>query len=404
MSQRVVIIGGGAAGFFAAITCAESNATCSVVILEQSSDVLSKVRISGGGRCNVTHHCFDPVDLVKYYPRGNKELLGPFHKFNPSNTVTWFEKRSVKLKTESDGRMFPVSDSSESIVGCLRKSAINAGVEIRTRTKVTGISFPSEGNGHYHISTKDEIFEADKLLIAAGSSNLIWEILKNKAYKIISPVPSLFTFNIKDPVTKLMGLSVKNAVLTIQNSKIKTDGPLLITHWGISGPAVLKASAWGAVILHDFDYNFRISIDWIPDYSSDDILDLKLSIPKKQVSSNTQFGLPQRLWQYFTDKSGIPLDKNWASLSKKEIDLLILNLKNGIFNVSGKSTFKDEFVTAGGIDLKQIDFNKFESKLHPGLYFAGEILNIDALTGGFNFQAAWTGGYIAGKAMSGISE
>jgi predicted Rossmann fold flavoprotein len=399
--KNIVIIGGGAAGYFAAITCAEKNPSCKIVILEQSGDVLNKVRISGGGRCNVTHACFDPKQLVSYYPRGARELLGPFHIFSPTETIRWFESKGVKLKKEQDGRMFPVSDDSATIVHCLKKTASALGIETFTRSKVTDLRFEDGEWNSFMISSGDTVYKADKLLIATGSSPAIWKKLESVGYRIVPPVPSLFTFNISDKkLQALSGISFNHAELSIPGTKIRTGGPLLITHWGLSGPAILKASAWGAIELNTLDYHFNVIIDWIPGVSAEDIIALKTEIARKKIISNPPFGLPSRFWSYIVLKSGIEEETNWASVTGEKLKTLVRLLKHSEYPVTGKSTFKEEFVTAGGVDLKQINFKTFESRLHPGLYFAGEVLDIDALTGGFNFQAAWTGGFIAGTSMA----
>lgn len=403
---KIIVIGGGAAGFFAAIRCAELNPNASVTLLERGKEVLGKVKISGGGRCNVTHACWTPQELVKFYPRGAKELLGPFHRFACGDTVDWFEKRGVPLKIEEDGRMFPETDDSQTIINCLWNSAIKAGVNIQTQTRVKSFFFDNNFN-QWKIITEEKEFTADKVLITTGSNPLIWETLKNMGHTIIEPVPSLFTFNIKDArIQDLPGISVPEAVIQIKNSKLSAKGPLLITHWGMSGPAILKLSAWGARELADLKYNFTIIINWLnktPAIVEEYLLNVKLEHAKKQISANPQFGVTTRLWKSLVNAASIPEEKRWADLSKKELQSLVNQLCNAKFSVKGKSTFKEEFVTAGGIDLKEVNFKTFESKLFPGLYFAGEVLNIDAITGGFNFQAAWTGGWIAGTAMTGIS-
>lgn len=394
--RQIVVIGGGAAGFFGAIRFAENNPDAQVIILEQSKHVLGKVRISGGGRCNVTHACFDPGELCKYYPRGHKELRGPFHTFGPKETVQWFESRGVKLKTEADGRMFPVTDSSETIVNCLVNQSRKLNISILKSIKVLDIAFSSDDSSHLVIC-EHQNFNADCLLIATGSSPSMWKILVKKGYHIIDPVPSLFTFNILDSgLHALAGISVVSAEVFIPSCKIKTSGPILITHWGLSGPAILKASAWGAVPLHSIDYQFELLVDWAPDADEHLFKNIRTEHSRKKVISHPLFGLSGRLWGYLCDRAGVASSTNWADMSKTQERLLIQNIKKCCFKVSGKSTFKEEFVTAGGVDLKQINFKNFGSKLHPGVFFAGEVLNIDALTGGFNFQAAWTGGYLAG--------
>ncbi len=397
----IIIVGGGAAGFFTAINAAESNPGLRIAILERGKEVLSKVKVSGGGRCNVTHAEFIPAELVKRYPRGEKELRGPFHKFMTGDTIGWFQKRGVELKTEEDGRMFPVTDSSETIINCFLKECRRLNIEIRTGQSFKG--FRRNAN-NWEVSTNTDVFETDKLMLATGSNPKVWTLLEKMGHTIVDAVPSLFTFNIKDERIKdLAGITTEAEVL-VKGEKLESSGPLLITHWGMSGPAILKLSAWGARELNNLDYNFRIIVNWLPGYTSEDIIEelkqFKFSISKQQVSTRTQFGLPKRLWQTIVKASSIAADTNWADLNKDQIISLAEELTSAEYSVNGKSTFKEEFVTAGGIDLKEVDFKTFESKLHKDLYFAGEILNIDAITGGFNFQNAWTGGYLAAMAMS----
>ncbi len=399
--KDVIIVGGGAAGFFAAINAKINNPDISVAILEQSREVLNKVRISGGGRCNVTHACFDPGELTGYYPRGAKELLGPFHVFNASDTVRWFEKYGVKLYTEPDGCMFPVSNNSGTIIQCFLDQAIQFGIEIIKNVKVKDFQYDALSENRFTVHTEHGDFSSKLLMMASGSSPFVWNMLERHGYSIVPPVPSLFTFNLpKHPICELMGLVVQNANVRIKDSKIITDGPLLITHWGLSGPAVLKASAWGATLLGERNYDFTTLVDWIPLVTIDTIESLRDTIAKKKVISNPQFGIPTRLWHFLISLGITDSDKNWASLSKKEMTEVIKQLKNCPFDVKGKTTFKEEFVTAGGVALHQINFKTFESRVHPGLFMAGEVINIDAVTGGFNFQAAWTGGYLAGKEMA----
>jgi len=398
----LIIIGGGASGYFAAINCAIKAPNIKILILEQSKNVLHKVRISGGGRCNVTHACYQPKALIENYPRGKKELLSPFLQFSAEHTTEWFLNQGVKLKTEADGRMFPVSDSSETIIECFTSLVDKYHIEVLTNHKVKEITRNDE-NKTYSITAEGKTYQTPYTIIAAGSSPFVWNLLHNLDYEVTSPVPSLFTFNLPGhPITQLMGLSMPHAKVKIPAIKLTTEGPILITHWGLSGPAVLKASAWGAVELAKTQYDFEAQIDWIPSVTIDDIKALKDDLSKKKVSANPQFGLPQRLWIYFihdalSTDTKIDNDKNWASLSKENLNAIISNLKSFSIHVKGKSTFKDEFVTAGGVALRQINFKNFESKVHSGLYMTGEVLNIDAITGGFNFQAAWTGGYLAGS-------
>ncbi|HFA51216.1 MAG TPA: NAD(P)/FAD-dependent oxidoreductase [Bacteroidetes bacterium] len=401
-TKQLVVIGGGAAGFFAAISCAEADPGCRVIILEKGKKVLQKVKVSGGGRCNVTHACFDPRELVKNYPRGGKALLGPFNRFAPDGTVAWFYDRGVPLKTESDGRMFPVSNDSQTIVACLLRAARQAGVKVLTGQNVAAISKDKQ----WEIRTQSgAVFMADKVLVATGSSPRIWKILEKLGHHIIRPVPSLFTFNIEDQRIKgLAGIAVPRAEVKVLGEKLAAEGPLLITHWGMSGPAVLKLSAWGARLLNAKDYAFEISINWLGNGNTSAVFDFlkktKMEQAKKRVANFNPFPtLPKRLWERLLFASAIDRNLRWADLPKKKSNKLGQQLTGGIFKVNGKSTFKEEFVTAGGVDLDEIDFRKFESKILPGLHLAGEVLNIDALTGGFNFQAAWTGGKIAGEAM-----
>ncbi|MBK8621266.1 MAG: NAD(P)/FAD-dependent oxidoreductase [Saprospiraceae bacterium] len=401
IQKDIIIIGGGAAGFFAAINAKELNPGLKISILEQAATVLNKVRISGGGRCNVTHHCFDPKELTGYYPRGQKELLGPFYSFGANDTVEWFESRGVKLYTEPDGCMFPVSNNSDSIIQCFLKACSDYDIEIINRAKMKDFTVQEAEEYKFSIFTETGTYQAKKMMVATGSSPFMWNLLEQKGYNIVSPLPSLFTFNIPEhPIRNLMGLVVTDGKVTIEDSKISTTGPILITHWGLSGPAVLKASAWGARLLGEKNYHFRILVDWIPKISEDDIRALKDSMAKKKVITNARYDIPARLWTFLTESVLTDKDKNWASLSKEELNLLVKQLKNYALEVKGKTTFKEEFVTAGGVSLSQIHFKSFESKIHKGLYMAGEVIDIDAVTGGFNFQAAWTGGFLAGKSMA----
>lgn len=403
--MRVIIVGGGAAGFFAAIRCAELRPDAKVIILERGKDVLGKVKISGGGRCNVTHACYVPRDLIKFYPRGAKELLGPFNRFACGDTQAWFEDRGVPLKIEEDGRIFPVSDRSASIMNCLIDATKKHGIQVLTQKNVTHLIPPANDDGVWKIQCqKGEVFEAEKLMIASGSNNRIWQLLGQLGHKIVSPAPSLFTFNIKDTrIQDLPGVSVSLAEINLPSLKLKTDGPLLITHWGLSGPAILKLSAWGARAMADCQYTFEIRVNWVAerlDSVLKELSDNKRNHSKRKVFKKPEFGLPSRLWQSLLRASGVSAEANWADLNKKQIRGLAQQLTASQFQVKGKSTNKEEFVTAGGIQLKEINFKTFSSKVLPNLYVAGEVLNIDALTGGFNFQAAWTGGWIAGESMA----
>lgn len=401
----ISIVGGGAAGFFAAIAAAESNPKAQVCIYERGKRVLEKVSISGGGRCNVTHACFDPRSLVQFYPRGSKELLGPFIRFGPSDTISWFEKRGVILKTEADGRMFPITDDSATIVNCLMNAARELGVQVFTGKRIEEITPLPEGRWQILLSPDGKKITSDRLLIAAGSSTAIWQMLAQLGHTIVPPVPSLFTFNTKDGrLRELAGVSVPNVTLQIEGAKLMSEGPLLVTHWGLSGPAILKLSAWGARILQEKNYRFNLIINWLYDKKREDalswLLEMKDIQGKKQISALAPGALPKRLWQNMLHAAGIAPDIRLADLGKKNMETLAAQLCSSSFGITGKSTFKEEFVTAGGIALSEINFKSFESKLLPGLFAAGEVLDIDALTGGFNFQAAWTGGYIAGTAMA----
>jgi predicted Rossmann fold flavoprotein len=391
----IIIVGGGAAGFFTAINIVEKNPKLKVAILERGAEVLQKVRISGGGRCNVTHACFEPNELVKYYPRGEKELRGPFHQFCSGDTIDWFEKHGVELKIEDDGRMFPVSNSSQTIIECFLQATQKLGIEVLTGQSVQSI-FKKEDS--WKIETQNENYLAEKLILATGSNPKIWEMLQTYGHAIVSPVPSLFTFNIKDSRIKELPGVAAQVTVKVKDTKLTSTGPLLITHWGMSGPAVLKLSAWGARILHDKNYQFTIFVNWLNDIETSEaekiLKDLKQEHAKKAVSKKSHFDFPNRLWESLVLASGIDAETKWADLSKVQLQNLSNQLTNGTFQVNGKSTFKEEFVTAGGIDLKEINFKTMESKLHENLYFAGEIVNIDAITGGFNFQNAWTSGFI----------
>lgn len=402
-SYDILIVGGGAAGFFAAINSAEKNPKLKIAILERGKEVLSKVRISGGGRCNVTHHCFDVAQLVKFYPRGEKELRSPFSVFSPKDTIAWFEKHKVKLKTEEDNRMFPVTDSSQTIIDCFLEATQKLKIDVLTSQSVQSV-FKSEE--FWKVETQTEKYTCEHLVFSTGSNPKMWEMLSCLGHQIISPVPSLFTFNIKDNRIKdLMGLSTP-ATIKINQSKLQESGALLITHWGLSGPAVLKLSAWGARELFDKNYQFQISVNWL-DYLSfeqcvEELKKIKTSEPKKLVRNRKAFDIPTRLWENLVVASEIPGDLKWADVSKNQLNNLANQLTNCQFQVNGKSTFKEEFVTAGGINLKEVNFKTMESKLHKNLYFAGEILNIDAITGGFNFQNAWAGGYIVAQNFANI--
>ncbi len=400
---KVVVIGGGAAGFFGAITCAESNPKCRVTLLEKGAHVLTKVRISGGGRCNVTHACFDPKTLVKNYPRGGQALLGPFHKFQPRDTMAWFENRGVPLKTEDDGRVFPVSDMSYSIIQALKDAAKAAGVTVRTQAGPVAIE--AEGPNRFRLELpQGEKLECDRLLIATGGTPQGYDWARSLGHSIESPVPSLFTFGIPDKrLEGLAGISVESAKLKIAGTDIQQSGPLLITHWGFSGPAALKLSAWGARVLSDLKYHAQIEVNWLglaADIVLKRLTEFKQGNPRKAVSSGGPFGVPHRLWERLVGSSGFPSTHRWADVSKNNMNQLLSILTSDNYAMRSKSAFKEEFVTCGGVCLDEVNFQTMESKVKPGLHFAGEILDIDGVTGGFNFQNAWTTGWLAGKAIA----
>lgn len=479
MSDRILkitVIGGGAAGFFGAITCAKTYPHARVTLLEAGRQVLAKVRISGGGRCNVTHACFDPSLLVQNYPRGGKALRGAFTRFQPRDTVEWFASHAVKLKTEDDGRMFPVTDDSATIVNCLMRAAEDAGVKIRTGDPVVSVKKLTENTaedtrkntaeiclentpeirqeniseirwkntpeidrentsegGHgstpgarrlaptaakaadkLYLSSPHPAFEiqlksgeklkCDRLLIATGGTHSGFNWAKNLGHTIEPPVPSLFTFNISDSRIKdLAGVSVANARVKLPEAKLEQTGPLLITHWGLSGPAVLKLSAWGARFLHGRNYKTSVLINWLPQYKLEvlrqQLLAVKSQLAHKTIAASCPVAIPRRLWERLTSSIGIDEQKRWADLSNKMLDRLLQELVQGEYQITGKGAFKEEFVTCGGVNLKEVDFKTMESRLCPGLFFAGEILDIDGVTGGFNFQSAWTTAWLAGNAI-----
>lgn len=396
----VIVIGGGAAGFFSAINLALNNRALKIAVLERGRELLSKVRISGGGRCNVTHACLDPKELIAYYPRGAKELLGPFHQFGSGDTVAWFEERGVRLKIEEDGRMFPVSDSSQTIIDCFLQEAKKLGIDIYTGCLAQALY---SNEGLWKVDTPLGSMQAGNLVMATGSNPKIWEMLRTLGHRIIQPVPSLFTFNVKDPRIKdLMGIAVR-AEVAVKNGNLKAEGPLLITHWGMSGPGILRLSAWGARLLAEKEYQFCIQVNWLPGYDVHTALERLLQVKelqaKKQIGKKAPFEFPNRLWERLVEASGIVGNSKWGELGKKQLAVLAKELTEGEFKVNGKSTFKEEFVTAGGVSLKEVNFKTMESKIVKNLFFAGEILDIDAITGGFNFQNAWTTGYIVARSI-----
>ena len=397
--KKVIIIGGGASGFFTAANI--DTKLYDVTILEQNSDVLQKVKISGGGRCNVSHACFDPRELVQFYPRGNKELLSVFTKFQPEDTMNWYEEHGVVLKIEDDNRIFPESNSSQSIIDCLVNECRKNNVKILTKQTVTEI-LPQE-NG-YKIHTTDQNYFADYVVFSTGSSPKAFKILEKLGHQIIAPVPSLFTFNIKNEILKdLMGTSFQYVDIEIPKLNLEESGSLLITHWGLSGPAILKLSAWGARELAALKYQFEIIVNFIGT-ASEDALEIfkkfKENEPKKSIGQTKIFDITNRFWQRILFVSGIDTTKQLANINNKEMQKIIENLCCCRINVTGKSTFKEEFVTAGGVDLKEMDFKTMKSKKLPNFYISGEVLNIDAVTGGFNFQACWSEGWLIAQDLN----
>jgi predicted Rossmann fold flavoprotein len=404
---KIVVIGGGAAGFFGAIACTQANPQAQVTLIEASRQPLAKVLISGGGRCNVTHACFEPKNLVQNYPRGGKALLGTFTRFQPLDTISWFAAHGVNLKTEADGRMFPITDRAETIAECLIREAFAAKIELCIGTPVSAVTRKNEG---FEIVLKSgETKQCDRLLLATGSSLAGYKIANELGHDIQSPVPSLFTFNIADPqLRELAGISVNSVNVRLSGTgknPLQQTGPLLITHWGVSGPAVLKLSAWGARILHENRYQHKLIINWLPHLSPEEVrqklLEVKTEWGKKAIALHRGVDLPHRLWQYIIQRSNITIEDRWAAISNKTLNQLVQEITQGEYLITGKGVFKEEFVTCGGVNLKEVNFKTMESKLVPGLHFAGEILDIDGVTGGFNFQSAWTTAYLAGQAMSG---
>ena len=405
--SRIVIVGGGAAGFFAAITCAEAAPDAEVTILEKSAQFLSKVKISGGGRCNVTHACFDARELSVRYPRGERALLSPFKRFQASDTVAWFESRGVKLKTEGDGRMFPVSDSSQTVIDCLMNAAKAAGVKLRLNAGVDSVI--KNADDKFELALSDgETLTCDCLLLATGGCRAVvaGQLAVSLGHKLEPPVPSLFTFHIATPWLRgLAGVSVESVEASVPGAKLRERGALLATHWGLSGPVILRLSAWGARELHGLDYKFPLHINWLPNLDAEKIAaEFQLrrdSQPAKLIVNTPLVPLPSRLWEQLVLATGITRDTRWAALSRAAQHKFIQQLIRTEFQVTGKSLNKDEFVTCGGVRLGEVDFKTMESRICPGLYFAGELLDIDGITGGFNFQAAWTTGWIVGRAMAG---
>jgi predicted Rossmann fold flavoprotein len=405
--KKLLVVGGGAAGFFCAVNAARMNPQLEVILVEKTGKLLSKVKVSGGGRCNVTHACFDIATMSRRYPRGQHFVKKIFHQFFTTDTIQWFEERGVKLKAEEDGRMFPVSDSSQTIIDCLIKEVNKYKVEIRLNAEVKKIVTGDSGLFVLHFSD-GKTLAADFICIAAGGypKQVMYEWLKETGHSIEEPVPSLFTFNLPShPITKLMGVSVENAKVKIQGTKLEQEGPLLITHWGMSGPVVLRLSAWGARQLATVNWQFKITVNWLPQFTeqtlSDNLQGIRYDRAAQKIAHKNPYGMPQRLWEFLLEQSGINKELRWADLPAKEQNKLTRNLCAHEFEVKGKTTFKEEFVTAGGMVLQEVDANTMMSKKQPGLFFAGEILDVDGITGGYNFQHAWTSGFVAAKAIAG---
>lgn len=404
MQKIVAIAGGGAAGFFAAINIAELDPDIEIHIYEKASAFLQKVKISGGGRCNITNNCSQPEALIQYYPRGSRELLGPFHRFGPAETVEWFTQRGIPVIAEADGRMFPASNSSQSVIDLFMRSASEHNIHLHLNQSLQRIEKTDTGKWQLHFQNNTSKV-VDSLLLCTGSSNNIWKLTGMLGHIIETPVPSLFTFNIKDPrIDGLMGLSVADCRCSLPHTKLSSEGPLLITHWGLSGPAILKLSALAARELHTAQYRFKVQISFAPGLSLKSCLEIlnnfKDTNGKKNIQSSALFNIPARLFKKICTHAGIPDNMHWAEIPGNALEKLASGITAAKMEVNGKSNFKDEFVTCGGIRLKEVDFRTMQSKLHNGLYFAGEILDIDAVTGGFNFQAAWTTAFIAANAIA----
>jgi hypothetical protein len=405
--ERIVIVGGGAAGFFAALACAEGRTDAEILILEKTSQFLSKVKISGGGRCNVTHACFDARELTARYPRGERALIAPFQQFQAADTVAWFEQHGVKLKTEADGRMFPATDSSQTIIDCLTNAANEAGMKLKTNCGVESVAKKSGGGFELKLSN-DETLSCDKLLLAIGGCRTpaLGQLAVSLGHTLEAPVPSLFTFHIEIPwLRELAGVSLETVEASVPETKLRERGALLLTHWGLSGPAILRLSAWGARELHERNYHFKLQINWLPHLTEEKLAAefqaRRKSQPAKMIVNFSIAPLPARLWEQLVIASGIARDTRWAALSGSAQHKLIQQLLRSEFPVTRKSLNKDEFVTCGGVKLNEVNFKTMESRICPGLFFAGEVLDIDGITGGFNFQAAWTTGWLAGRALAG---
>jgi predicted Rossmann fold flavoprotein len=403
---QIAIVGGGAAGFFAAIACARAHHENEISIFERGSEFLTKVRISGGGRCNVTHASFDPKTLSEHYPRGERALISPLHRFSPSDTMEWFEAKGVRLKTEPDGRVFPVTDSSRTIIDCLLSEAKAAGVRLFSRKGIARAQFSSHDT--FELSSGNaETFKCNRLLLATGGSRSVAgaQIAQSLGHTIVPPVPSLFSFHVSTPwLRSLPGVSLPDIEVSVSGTRLRERGPMLITHNGVSGPAVLRLSAWGARVLHSLDYRFVLGLNWLPDFTEEAIRaqlqSLRQSTPNRLVINSPLSPLPARLWEQLALAAGIDRETRWTTLARAEAHKLAQVLTRTELEVNGKSLNKDEFVTCGGVSLREINFKTMESRITPGLYFAGELLDLDGVTGGFNFQAAWTTGWIAGHAMA----
>ena len=408
MQKHLIVIGGGAAGFFCAVNAARMNHDLKVTIVEKSNKLLSKVRVSGGARCNVTHGCFEISELIKRYPRGQNFLKKAFHWFSTKDTIEWFKERGVELKTEADGRMFPITNTSQTIIDCLLKEANEYGIEVKTSCEIISIN-TVDGNIQLQTSN-NQYLSSNFLCIASGGypKSLQFQWLQKLGHTIEEPVPSLFTFNMpNNPITQLMGVSVEYAQIKIVGSKLNNSGPLLITHWGMSGPAVLKLSAYGARELASTNYHFKILVNWLSNFNEQTLkeewLMLRQQYASNKIHSKNPFGLPNRLWAFMLNDCTIKEEARWADITAKQQNQLIKNITAQEFEVKGKTTFKEEFVTCGGIKLNEIDANTMQSKIVPNIFFAGEVMDIDGVTGGFNFQNAWTSGFVAAKAIGAIS-
>ncbi len=404
----MVIVGGGAAGFFCAVNAARLNSSMEVIIIEKTGKMLAKVKVSGGGRCNVTHACFDRKEMIRRYPRGGHFLKKAFHQFFTTDTIQWFEQRGVRLKEEPDGRMFPVSNSSQTIIDCLLQEANQYKIKILMNREVKKINI-DKNVFHIHLAGGEQM-KADYVCLACGGypKTAMFDWIREWGHTIEEPVPSLFTFNMPgNPITSLMGVVAENTSVKIIDTRLIEQGPLLITHWGISGPVVLRLSAWGARHLASLHWKFSVLINWLAGYNEQSLRErfneLRFKIATQRISSRNEFGLAARLWEFLVTQSGINQETRWADLPARKQNLLIRNICSFECAVNGKTTFKEEFVTAGGVNLNEVDANTMMSKKIPNLFFAGEVLDVDGITGGYNFQHAWTSGYIAAKTIAGLA-